>query len=462
MTGLDGLSAKVAKAADAYRPIAAWADRPDDIRPALQGSVSADVIVVGGGFAGLSTALELKARGADVIVLESQYAGFGASGRNAGYLAGGQGLDYHMFMKRLERERVAAIVRYFEEGVRYVERRLDELEIDCDYRRSGLIRAAVHPSQVDKLRANMTLGIELGAPATFLDSDAMRARGIPPAFLCGYATPGGGTLNPGKYVQGLRRAALRNGVRIFENSALRSYRAGASIGCRTDHGSASARHMVLATNAHTPSLGLLRDKVVPLRVSAIETEPLSRKQLASLGWPNREGLTTQHLVMESHRLTARDTLVITTRRLDYAFGSRTPPTPDPTAYRELARALYERFPTLRDVAVQSSWSGYISFAFDGLPVVGATGEHGNILYATGCSGHGVGTQSLVGSLLADHVEGRENAYFTALQHATPSTLPEPLQWVAIKAMLGAAHWLDRRTNSKVRRASAAQTKHERD
>ena len=433
-----------------WRPIGGWVEEPADLRPPLESDVSADVVIVGGGFAGLSTALELRARGADVVLIEAEFAGFGASGRNAGYLAGGQGLDYHLFMKRLGREQVSRIIHYFEDGVSYVERALDRYGIDCDYLATGLIRAAIHPSQEKKLRANMALGVELGAPATFLDEAAMRARGIPPAFLSGYATPGGGTLHPGKYIHGLRRAAIAAGVRLHEKSALVSYEEGPVVRARTQRGSAQAPHLVLATNAYTPNLGLLRDKVVPLRVSAIETEPLSPAQRASLGWPNREGITTQHLVMESHRLTVDNRLVVTTRRLGYACGSRTPNIPDERAYRDLDRALRARFPALGKIAIRACWSGYISFAYDGLPVVGETGADANILHAAGCSGHGVGTQSFVGELLADRIAGHEHRYWSALDHKTPTTLPEPAQWVVMKSLLGAAHMLDDHVNRRAR------------
>lgn len=436
--------------ASAYRLTGGWVEPPAKCQPPLESEITADAVVIGAGFAGLSTALELRARGASVVVLERDFAGFGASGRNAGYLAGGQGLDYHMFMKRLGREQVSQIIRYFEDGVVYVERKLEQHSIDCDYIKSGLIRAAIHPSQEKALRTNMALGIELGAPAQFLDERAMRSRGIPPAFLFGYATTGGGTLNPGKYVAGLRRAAIEAGVRLYENSEVVSFEQGPTIVCRTAKGVARAPHMVLATNAYTPELGLLRDKVVPLRVSAIETEALNPSQLASLGWHNREGITTQHLIMESHRLTARDTLVLTTKRLSYAYGSRTPDLPDEASYRDLAGALRERFPTLRNVKVRACWSGYISFAYDGLPVVGETGEYSNVLYTAGCSGHGVGTQSFIGELLAEHIAGGEHPYMSALRHDTPWTLPEPAQWMAMKTVLGAAHFLDDRVNRRVK------------
>jgi hypothetical protein len=109
---------------------------------------------------------------------------------------------------------------------------------------------------------------------------------------------------------------------------------------------------------------------------------------------------------------------------------------------------------LGSVALRACWSGYISFAYDALPAVGETGAHGNILYAAGCSGHGVGTQSLMGQLLADRIRGIEHPLLAALRHRTPRTLPEPLQWCAVKAALGVANLLDERVNRRARGAVA--------
>nr|WP_087575077.1 FAD-dependent oxidoreductase [Sphingomonas sp. CDS-1] len=434
-----------------YLPAGGWLQKPDKIQPELEGDVSADVIIVGAGFAGLSTALELTAAGAKVIVLERDFAGFGASGRNAGYLAGGHGLEHELFLKRVGREQAKKIVEFYQAGVPYVEGKLAEYSIDCDYQPTGLIRAGVHPSQEKRLRDNMTTGIELGAPAQFLDEAAMRARGIPPAFLFGFLTNNGGTLDPGKYVLGLRRAAIQAGVTLYENSALISHSEGQVITCNTAKGQARAPHLIFATNAYTPQLGLLKNKIAILRVSAIETEPLSEAQLGTLGWHNREGITTQHYVMESHRLTARNSLVVTTKRLHYMYGGQTPSEPDSTAYRDLAAALHDRFPTLRGVGLRACWSGYISFAHDGLPVVGEAGANNNILYTAGCSGHGVGTQSLMGRLLAEKVRGVEHPLLAALRHETPSAFTEPFEWGLMKSMLGAAHMMDDQVDRKVRK-----------
>lgn len=430
-----------------FRLLGGWIEQPNNLQPELESSVNADVIVVGAGFAGLSTALELTARGAKVIVLEQEFGGFGASGRNAGYLLGSMGIEFEMFVKRVGIEHARKFIRFYDEAVEYVERRLVELDINCDYTPSGIIRAAVVPSQEKWLRRSMEIGQELGSTTRFVDQNEMRARGIPNAFLFG-SEQRGGTLNPGKYISGLRQAALKAGVKLYEKTPLLSYSEGPIITCKTPRGSASAPIMVLATNAFTPQLGLLRDKVAPIRVSAIETQPLSAKQLSSLGWKGREGIITPHFIMESHRLTAHNTMVLTVKKLNYVYGSKTPNVPDNDAYTALVRTLRERHPTLKDLNIKHCWSGYVSVAYDALPVVGTSNLHENIFHIAGCSGHGLATHSYVGQLLAERIMGTESELFKAFQHKTPSTLPEPFQWCALKSAFMAASLLDRRTDRK--------------
>ncbi|MDX7988024.1 FAD-binding oxidoreductase [Xenorhabdus sp. 12] len=435
-----------------FRLLGGWVEQPSDLQPELEGTVNADVIVVGAGFAGLSTALELTARGAKVIVLEQEFGGFGASGRNAGYLLGSMGIEFEMFVKRVGLEHARKFISFYDEAVCYVERRLIELGIKCDYNPSGIIRAAVHPSQEKWLRRSMEIGLELGSVTRFVDQTEMRARGIPPAFLFG-SEQRGGTLNPGKYVSGLRRAAIQVGVRLYEKTPLLSYSEGPTITCKTARGSASAPIMVLTTNAFTPQLGLLRDKIAPIRVSAIETQPLSPKQLASLGWHGREGIITPHITMESHRLTAHNTMVLTVKKLNYVYGSKTPNVPDNRAYAALAQTLRERYPNLRGLGIQHCWSGYVSGAYDLLPVIGTSGKQQNIFYVAGCSGHGLATHSLIGQLLAERIDGAESALLTALDHKIPSTLPEPFQWCALKAAFMATRLYDGWTDRKARKAA---------
>ncbi len=436
-----------------YRTLGGWIEKPADLQPPLDGHMNADVVIVGAGFAGLCAALELARHRVKVVILEREFCGYGASSRNAGYLAGGQGLKYDRFLKRIGHEKARQIVRFYEDGVSFAEARFAEHGIDCDYNHSGLIRAGIEPSQEARVRDDIRISAELGCPSEYLDEAEMRARGIPPAFLFGSYVPNGGTLDPGKYVLGLRRAALRAGVTIHENTPLLSFTEGPAVKVQTPRGSVSAPVMILATNAYTPQLGPLADKVVPLRLSAIETEPLSPVQLAALGWPRREGITTMHWVMESHRLTARNTLVLTTKRLRYPFGSQTPDVPEHAQYQALQMALHDRFPALKGIALRRCWSGYISYADDGLPVIGTTGADRNIYYAAGCAGHGVGTQGMVGHMMAEKILGIENPLLAMLMHhSPPSTLPEPLRWFALNGALKVASRLDERLNRKARAA----------
>ena len=424
------------------------------MQPVLKGDVSADVVIAGAGVAGLSAALELARQGAKVVVIEREFPGFGASGRNAGYLAGAMGFEYDLMFKGISKERATQIVRYYDDAVDFVEGKLREHDIDCEYVQSGWIRAGVHPSQEKKIREAMRIGAEHGHQSEFLDQAQMRARGIPPAFLFGEYTPTGGTLHPGKYVMGLRRAALRAGVALYENTPLLSYTDGPVITVKTPRGGVSAPLLLLATNAYTPQLGVLANKVVPLRISAIETEPLSKAQLVALGWPAREGIVTGHWSMESFRLTARNTIISTVKRIHYPYGSKTPNVPAYDQYRELRKGLHERLPILKDVALRHCWSGYISTAGDMLPVVGTTGANQNIYYTAGCSGHGLASQSMVGHMIAQQIGGTEPPLLAALRHDTPALPPEPFRWCLINGMLAGANTMDDWVNRKVRDAAA--------
>ncbi|QER41162.1 FAD-binding oxidoreductase [Acinetobacter suaedae] len=435
-----------------YTSIGGWEEEPKPLQSALNKDINADVVIIGGGLAGLCASLELVKSGLKVVVLEKEFSGFGASGRNAGYLGGALGLKYDLFLKKTGTEGAKNVVDFYEKGVDFAENIFKEYTIDCDYIQSGLIRAAIHESQEKSIRNDMKLGAELGCETEFLDHNEMRARGIPPAFLFGSYISRGGTLNPGKYIQGLRRAAIQAGVELYENTPMVSFHeVDGTVKVKSPNGSVSAANLILANNAYMPQLGLLQDRTVPLRVSAIETMPLSPTQLNALGWYNREGITTAHHIMESHRLTARNTLVCTTKKLHYVYGSKTPNEPDFGQYRALKIAIQDRFPMLKDISIKSCWSGYISYANDALPVVGTMGRHKNIYYAAGCAGHGLGTQGMIGNFIAKKILGYEESMLTFLMaNKTPRTLPEPLRWCVLNGALFAASRLDEQVNRKAR------------
>jgi len=301
----------IAQTAEAieFLNVSPWVASPPDLQPGLAVERSVDVAIIGAGFTGLSTALALKRAGVDVVVLERDFAGFGASGRNAGHLTPTIGKDLPTVLMLFGKRRAADLVRFADDAVRCVEDTIRAERIACDYLPTGNIMAAVHPKQEGRMRKAAAVAAEIGARVRFLDGAELRARGVPPAFLSGALEECGGTLDPGKYVMGLRRAVLDAGVPLYEQTPVHEITDGPRPCVRAGTGAIKAERVVLATNAYTPALGRLRYTVCPLYVTLFETAPLTSAQLASLGWSGKEGIYTAHESLESYRLTARGTIV---------------------------------------------------------------------------------------------------------------------------------------------------------
>src|SRR5512143_1119904 len=219
-----------------FLPISGYLESAPDRQATLVGDARADVAIVGGGLTGLSTALALKRSGVDVVVLEREFCGFGASGRNAGHLTPTIGKDLPTLLMLYGPERTSAIVRFADHCVHRTEELIAEHGIDCDYAPTGNVMAIVHPKQVKRLRRGAEVAAKVGANVRFLEREEMRARGLPPAFLSGALEGAGGTFDPGKMVLGLRRAALAAGVRVHESTRVTGIDDGARPVVRTERG----------------------------------------------------------------------------------------------------------------------------------------------------------------------------------------------------------------------------------
>ena len=434
-----------------FLDISPWVAPPDDVQPALSADRAADVAIIGGGFTGLSTALALKRAGIDVVVLERDFAGCGASGRNAGHLTPTIGKDLPTLLMLFGKRRAAQLVRFADDAVHTVEALIRELRIDCDYLPSGNIMAAVHPRQEGRLRQAAAVAAEVGARVRFLDRDELRARGVPPAFLSGALEEAGGTLDPGKYVMGLRRAVLAAGIKLYEQTAVRQIVDDPRPCVRTAAGTVTADRVVLATNAYTPALGRLRHTVFPLYDTLFESAPLTSAQRAALGWHGKEGIYTAHESLESYRLTARGTILGGSKGVRYGFGSALKGGPHPGTLGLVEGAFRDRFPELREVPVAHFWGGWIGMTLHFLPALGRTGTRRNIYYALGYNGHGVAAASAMGPILAACILGRKNEHAEVLARFVPPLPPEPLRWLLIRGMLGIINAVDARVDRQVAR-----------
>ena len=432
-----------------------WMAEPPEARPPLEGSLSVDAAVIGAGYTGLSAAIALREAGLDVAVLERETAGFGASGRNAGHLTPTVGKDLPTLLRVFGKERGRRLVSLAEEAIGFVERAIERFHIDCEYDATGNVIAAVHRKQQARLERAAEAAGALGARVTFLPFEEMRRRGLPRAFVCGAMEGRGGTLHPGRYVRGLRRAAIESGVRLFEGTPVLSVQEGTRLVLRTPKGQVEAPQLVLGTNAFTPELGWLRNRILRLSVSLFETEPLSPAQLDAVGWRGREGIYTAHESLESYRLTRRGTIVGGSKRVRYGFRGRALPDRDDAIFALIEGVFRDRFPELSQLRIAHFWSGPIAFTLDFLPLLGRGGKHGNVFHGVGYAGHGVALASYAGSILADMMLERPSAGAVLTERFCPPLPPEPLRWLTVHGINQVLAAIDRRVDRAAKRESRA-------
>ena len=350
--------------------------------------------------------------------------------------------------------RAAAFARFADRAVGCAEELIRRHAIDCDYVASGNLLAGLHPGQRPRLERAAEVAARLGAKVAFVDESEVRRRELPACVRFGVLEERGGTLDPGKLVRGLRAAALAAGVRVYEGTQVTRLATGVAPRLESAGASLRADRVVVATNAYTPAtLGLLRHRVVPLRVTLFATHPLPGAARARLGWPAREGLYTAHEVLESWRLTADGRLVGGSRWVRYAYGSALADGASPRLLRRLAGLLEQRFPGL-DARVDAFWGGWIAATLDFLPVFATRGRHANLHLGLGYNGHGVAQACLFGKLLADAALGRTSEDAELFARRGVPLPPEPLRALLARGILGALGLVDALTDRAIRRLRA--------
>lgn len=406
-----------------YCTFSGWVDPPADILPALAGDLTCDVAVIGGGLGGMSTALRLAERGQDVVLLEAEFCGHGASSRNAGQVAGAPGGDLQL-LNLFYRKKMPGMVRLAERAAHYVEDLIKTHGIDCDYEQNGNVFAAVSRGQLGRVRRVAKILHRAGGHVELGTSEEL---GIPRGFLGGMREVVGGIMNPGKFTSGVRRALLDSSARVFEQTKVTEVtRDRGQVVLTTAQGVVRAIKVVLATNAYAGEWDITPPRLsAPIWVIEVETEPIDPARLAALGWTRRSGLVTQHNIMENYRLTPRNTIVFGVRRLERGTTYPLPPKkPDPALVEELAEAFARRFPALSDVAIDRAWGGWIAITSSWLPLAGQIDD--NIIYSIACNGHGLAQAPYVGSLIADLlIDGERHEDLAGLWMKKPK-FPRPM------------------------------------
>jgi glycine/D-amino acid oxidase-like deaminating enzyme len=443
---MTGVSTALAEA----RTMPVWWEGRDTapVSEPVPGEVRADLVVVGAGLTGLWAAIHAveEEPGRAVVLLEADHVAVGASGRNGGFVSPSltHGLAHGDAMWA---EEMPQLLRLGHQNLVEIEEFLSKERIDAGLRMCGKTTVATRPHEVEALQNLHRLHQRYGERSTYLTAEEVRADVHSPAYLAGLATAAGGLVDPMAMTLGLRDVALRKGVVLHERSPVKTIdRDGRDVVCRTPTGTVRATQVLLATNAFPPLLRRIRSFVLPVWDHVLATEPLTARQLESIGWADGQGLTDAGNQFHYYRRTADDRIIWGGYDAIYYFGNRTDSVREQRdkSHRLLARQFYETFPQLRKVAMTHRWAGVIDTTSRFTPLFG-TALGGRVAYAVGYTGLGVAASRFGArvalDLLADRTTERTEP---AMVHQLPVPFPpEPLRWAAVQATRGALAREDR-------------------
>ena len=380
------------------------------VQSSLEGACTVDVCVIGGGLAGLSTALNLAEKGFQVALLEGSRIGHAASGRNGGQVISGFACSMNTIRAQVGDEYAKAFWDMSVEAVEVIEQRVSQHDIACDWTR-GYSTVALKPRQMAALAAWQTEAVaRYGYPHYQLWSkDKLQAQLASGRYIGGLFDPLGGHLHPLNYVLGLARAALEAGVRIFEYSPVLSITRSTRPTVTTAQGQVDCQQLVLACNVFTGQLvPALANRIMPVGTYVIATEPLGEARARGV-IANNMAVCDSNFVLDYYRLSADHRLL---------FGGKVSYSglPPPRLAHAMRRDMLRVFPQLSDVGIDYAWGGLVDISMNRAPDFGRLSS--SIYYLQGFSCHGVNITGIAGKILAETIALENSRFdlFSKLRH----------------------------------------------
>ena len=444
----DPTQAEVPNAREPWRKTSFWMGRGDyEPQPRLDGDHRCDVVVMGGGFTGLWTAIHLKEAdpGLAVTVLEGEVAGFGASGRNGGFAMTMVGRNIHDLLRKVGPERARATHLAMRQTLGEIEEFCAKEGIDAHITNPGLLTVSNGPEQDVRIRHDLEAAARLGLD-DFHELSGREVRELVHSdqLRCGHLEDDSLLVDPAALSRGLRDAALRRGVRVCEMTPVTHLQETADgVEAETPFGTVHADRAVIATNAYAHALPELRRYVFTVFAHIVVTEPLTDEQWGRIGWDRRMGIEDKRIMPHFHRPTPDGRIL---------WGGRDAPVArrGPDARRERTPRVYQRleetfrwtFPQLSDVAITAGWAGPVCGTVNCFATAGWLGKRQRIAYSVGYAGHGVGPSQLSAKILRDMLLGRRT---DLLELPMVTKRPVPLPPVALRwpFLHGAQRFLQR-------------------
>jgi len=433
-----------------------WLDSEEapSAEPELNGSINTELLIVGGGFTGLWSAIIAKERypNTDVVLIEAQTIAYGASGRPGAIVSTSVMHGLHI-ASEIFPDDLDTLERLGHENLSGFKQAIERYNIDCDMEWSGELTVAVGQAGMPMVEEEYELHKRYGHDVEIFDEREVQKQLHSPLFSGGFwSKKGSGTVHPAKLAWGLKKAALTLGVRIFEHTALTSLtEQGDELIGHTPQGKVHTKRTMLCTNAFAAGHKKIRSRVAMIRDRIIMSEPLSDEQLSRVGWENRQGVYDTRTQLNYMRLT-HDNRILFGGRLDYFFAGNPDPDLDRTVkpYLRLAEAFFNTFPQLHDVQFSHAWSGPIALTTR-MAVHFQSYYQGKAIYAGGYSGFGVsssrfGAEFGLAKLMGEQRPELELEFARTQPNWIP---PEPFRYIGSKITMYALDTADEKRGWRV-------------